>query len=80
MRDPSHPCAVCAKAIRPGLLMCSRHWNLVPRKEQQAVYRTWAGLQGARNREALSEYSKARDAAVAIVNAQIAPPTPEPNQ
>lgn len=72
-----HPCAVCPKPIGTGFLMCWEHWKLVPRDQQQQVYRTWgryqnvggvgiAGFARVRN-----EYFAARDAAIASAQAAL---------
>lgn len=63
-------CAVCALCIRPGLLMCQKHWRLVPLKQQQAVlvaYGHWMRHKGDLRSAAplIAAYREARDAAVA---------------
>jgi hypothetical protein len=42
-RRPQHRCAAfgCRKSVNYNFLMCSRHWALVPRPLQVAVYETW---------------------------------------
>jgi hypothetical protein len=42
-RPPEHLCHAegCALAVPPRLLMCKRHWRLVPRKLQQDVLREY---------------------------------------
>lgn len=66
----TYRCAVCPGRIKQGLLMCSRHWKLVPAIEQDAVYSTW----GRFNRSptsagfgavARTQYFEARDRAIA---------------
>ncbi|MFL5481165.1 MAG: hypothetical protein ACJ8AK_03165 [Gemmatimonadaceae bacterium] len=38
----THKCAAdgCKKEISLSLLMCRKHWKLVPRKIQRAIWRT----------------------------------------
>jgi len=77
-----HHCAVCPATIKHGFLMCARHWHLVPRVEQQEVYRTWGRFQRSHARSgfgacARSEYFEARDRAIASAKALITTTTGE---
>ncbi len=76
-KPTTHTCAVCPKPIRPGLLMCSRHWHQVPRELQDAVNTTWHAFldaKGAHRRlTALKPYRDARDAALASVAEAVEP-------
>ena len=80
MTDTTHPCAVCAKPVIRGKLMCVRHWHLVPKDQQQAVYRSYRAMtRAARKPGGLSTvlaYRQAREAAVLSVESQITP-TPQ---
>lgn len=40
---PAHLCHArgCNKEVKPALLMCARHWRMVPRNLQQAVWDTY---------------------------------------
>lgn len=71
-----HHCAICPAPIKGGFLMCAKHWHLVPRVEQQDVYRTWGRMQRSHPRSGFgaccrSEYFKARDRAIASAKALI---------
>ena len=41
--DPPHLCHAvgCPKAVPPKMLMCFRHWSMVPRNLQAEVWRTY---------------------------------------
>lgn len=69
-----HTCAVCPKPIPGRILMCPKHWHLVPEADQVAIKHTWrrSQLPGARQ-STVRAYRKARDAAIAAVEAQIQP-------
>ena len=40
---PKHHChaATCGAHVKPELLMCARHWRMVPSEIQQAVWRAY---------------------------------------
>ena len=77
VRDNKHPCAVCAKPINRGLLMCVRDWRLVPKEQQTAVYRSYRAMtRAARKPEGLNTvfaYRQAREAAVRSAESQLKP-------
>jgi hypothetical protein len=52
--------ATCGAAIPRHLLMCLKHWRMVPKRLGQDVYRTW------RNGP-VAEYLKYREQAIAAV-------------
>lgn len=62
----THKCAAdgCKKEISIALLMCGRHWKLVPRQLQRAIWRTI----NDRDRTKYSGY--VCDAIVAVANAE----------
>jgi hypothetical protein len=65
-------CAVCQARARTGMLMCSRHWGLVPHELKTAVYDAlrrynWGGA-------SLGELRQAQAAAVEYVTGR--PPSP----
>jgi hypothetical protein len=66
----THICAAigCGKKVRPGFLMCYRHWHAVPRNIQFKVWNTWRALNEAKTPEAISAYRAARDAAIASLH------------
>ena len=76
------PCAVCARLVPHGRLMCSPHWHLVPKPLQVAVWRTWQAYGARKNpTEGLAQlraYRQAADAAIEAVQArlQVQPSTP----
>jgi hypothetical protein len=47
--DRRHPCPGpgCATRIDRHRLMCLRHWRMVPRPLQAAIWRAWNGGRGA---------------------------------
>jgi len=63
-----HKCAVpsCNIKVKHGILMCAPHWRMVPRPEQNAVYRTWRAFLDGGSRP---EYEAAVADAVAKVEA-----------
>lgn len=81
-RIQSTVCAVCGAHIPRGRLMCPRHWHMVPKPLQVAVWRTWQAF-GARKSPAegvgrLRAYREAADAAIAAVQARLPDPSPVP--
>lgn len=36
----------CRETVRPGRLMCYRHWRLVPGAISKRIYQHWRGVQG----------------------------------
>lgn len=68
MSDPVHCCQArgCMRTIPTKLLMCSRHWRMVPQKIQNDVWRTYRP--GQEEDLVLSEeYQQAYNAAVGAV-------------
>jgi endonuclease I len=66
---PNHLCPIdrCNHSLPQHLLMCSRHWRLVPRQLQQKVYAAW-------NRgEPRQNYVAIRSEAIRCVNEQLQP-------
>lgn len=62
------PILGCGAGVKVGLLMCRRHWFLVPPRLRAAVYRTWAALEtDPGNDEKHAAYQAARDEAIAAV-------------
>jgi hypothetical protein len=57
----------CKTAVPPKLLMCSRHWKMVPGKLQQGVWATYRRGQEAGAAPVTSEYLAAADAAIKAV-------------
>ena len=81
----AYTCAVCPGRIRQGLLMCARHWKLVPAIEQEAVYSTWGRFQRTHTRTgfgavARTEYFEARDRAIASAKALMRDGAPATNK
>lgn len=67
----SHRCHAegCNVEVPPKMLMCLRHWRMVPKKLQQDVWRTY--VPGQENRkDPTDEYMKAHRAAIAAVAAK----------
>lgn len=64
----SHTCHArgCKTAVRPELLMCLRHWRLVPRKIQRAVWATYRPGQ-CDDRRPSREWHDAAGAAIGYV-------------
>jgi hypothetical protein len=70
MKAHTNTCAVCAKPIGISMLMCARHWRLVPADKQRAVvgcYGRWQRHTGPKKEllDLIVQYRNARDAAVA---------------
>lgn len=64
----SHRCHAsgCGKAVPPNLLMCLKHWRMVPRAEQREVWRTYRRGQEIDKRPS-PEYLAAATAAIQAV-------------
>lgn len=58
----THRCAAhaCTREISLALLMCPRHWKLVSRESQKAIYRT------VNDKDRQTYYSHVADAIVAV--------------
>jgi hypothetical protein len=54
----------CAATVRPGHLMCGRHWAQVPVDLRSEVWRTWHGWQRASTDDRWDAYMVARAAAL----------------
>lgn len=82
-RDNWHRCACCTKPIAPGKLLCTRHWHQLPDAHKSAVSKAWRSYRAASSRNdqaglhARADYLRAREQAVAALQAQLAP-VPEP--
>jgi len=77
MNSDTHICAVCSVHIKPGLLMCAKHWRLVPKGQQRAVLVTYGHWQRHKGSAAdalllIKTYREARDAAVASAREAVA--------
>jgi hypothetical protein len=66
--DPPHHCHArgCAVPVKPELLMCLRHWRLVPRGIQRAVWSAYRPGQCDDKRPSQS-WHQAADAAIGFV-------------
>lgn len=64
----SHTChaKLCAAPCRPELLMCLRHWRMVPKALQRRVYETYRPGQ-CDDKLPSREWREAADAAIASV-------------
>lgn len=64
----SHHCHArdCAVPVKPELLMCLKHWRMVPVKLQRAVWRYYRPGQ-CDDRDPSSDWHKAADAAIGYV-------------
>ena len=67
----SHRCHAkgCSKAVPPRLLMCSRHWYMVPKRLRDAVWEHYRPGQEI-DKCPTRAYLDAADAAIAAVAAQ----------
>lgn len=77
---PDHVCHArdCRERVEPRLLMCARHWRMVPAKLQADVWRTYRAGQEI-DKKPTREYLAAARAAVEAVAAKERPqPTPAP--
>lgn len=64
----SHHChaAACKRSVPPEMLMCYRHWKMVPRALQLAVWRTYRDGQ-CEDLDISHSYAEAAKAAVMAV-------------
>lgn len=70
----AHPCPIknCTVMMLPDqLLMCRKHWRMMPRALQDRVISTWNEYQASREHKDLAKYRAARDEAFAVVEAAI---------
>lgn len=67
MPQTGNPCPVngCTARAKPGQLMCWAHWRRVPKILNHAVFETFATY-----RADPDAYRKARNAAIAVVEAK----------
>lgn len=72
---PEHRCHAkgCRERVEPKLLMCPKHWRMVPKKLQAEVWRTYRAGQEIDKRPT-REYLDAANAAIKAVAAKEAPP------
>lgn len=70
----AHACHVypCGAAVPPRMLMCRRHWALVPKDMQDAVYAAFTPGQCDRRATPTREWLKAARAAISWVEQQAA--------
>lgn len=59
----------CRTPVKPELLMCLKHWRMVPRHLQQEVWRTYRPGQ-CDDMQPSEEWHAAADAAIAAVAAK----------
>lgn len=64
-----HTCPVgeCPETVADHLLMCGRHWRLVPADIGRRLYRAWRGGAGA----GTDEHTEAMAAAIAAVEERL---------
>lgn len=75
----SHECPAddCDVSVK-GILMCRKHWRMVPRVMRNEVNGAWRAYQRASRREGIPraevwrDYAVARQAAVSFVNGRLA--------
>lgn len=70
----SHHCHAknCTKVVPPSKLMCLKHWRMVPRELQRAVWATYRPGQEV-DKKPSREYLEAARAAIDAVAAKEAP-------
>ena len=68
MSEPAHLCHAigCETPVKPELLMCLKHWRLVPYQLQRAVWRTYRPGQ-CDDMDPSAEWHTAADAAIKAV-------------
>lgn len=68
MRSMTHACHArgCTVVVRPEMLMCLKHWRMVPKEQQQAVWQHYRRGQCA-DRMPSQEWHQAADAAIKTV-------------
>lgn len=65
----------CDKQVPPKMLMCPRHWRMVPKALQQAVWANYAAGQEI-TKTPSAEYLKAAQAAISAVQKAESLPAP----
>ncbi len=77
MSLPHHCHAIgCEVEVPPRMLMCARHWRMVPRPQQQAVWRHFRSGQEADKRPSKEYLIAARTAIEAVAALE---PRPSPS-
>jgi hypothetical protein len=63
--EPRHECHAqgCTTSVPPRLLMCSRHWRMVPKPMQDAIWATYEPGQEIR-KDPTTDYLRAAQAAI----------------
>lgn len=69
----SHRCHLpsCREEVPPRLLMCKRHWFMVPKPLRDAVWREYRPGQEEGNAPVTKEYLQVAQAAIAAVQKKI---------
>lgn len=67
-RGPAHPCHAigCDVEVPPKMLMCLKHWRMVPRDKQAAIWNTYRPGQEV-DKHPTEAYMEAQSAAVEAV-------------
>ena len=60
----------CKVIVKPALLMCSKHWQMVPAPMKQKVYQAYVPGQGLTGTRPTKEYLSAARAAITYVAAK----------
>lgn len=58
---------LCEAEVKPSMLMCKRHWFMVPKRIRDRVWRAWRGLRSDRP-HSQAEYDQAVLEAVQAVS------------
>lgn len=68
-KPQAHTCHArgCGKPVPPKLLMCLRHWRMVPRDLQKAIWRTYTPGQERDHSLVTKEYLEVQPRAVQAV-------------
>lgn len=73
MATDKRPCQIpdCPEKIPPGLVMCDRHWDLVPADLRRKIYRFYHLIRAGRLEHVRAEYDQALGTAVELVQEKI---------
>lgn len=67
------PIAGCGLDIPMNVVMCGKHWRMVPRSTQQAVYRAWGSRRKHGTDSTIAQHEATKRLAIEGVNAMLAP-------
>lgn len=69
---------MCGQDISVRMLMCRRHWKMVPLSQQRVLWRAWEDAKQTGGVLGNVAYGRARDACIEAVERRLPKPKDEP--